>query len=169
MKIRELTEADIPELREIAIRIASDTFGHLNAPENMEAFLEKDYSTDSFIKEFREPGSRYFFISDDDRTAGYLRLRKSTEVNHILGTNTIELHRIYVDHSYHGKKVGDQLIQFAIDVAKENKHDWIWLGVWEGNPRAQRFYEKWGFEKFSEHDFFMGDDRQTDWLLRKKI
>jgi ribosomal protein S18 acetylase RimI-like enzyme len=167
--ITEITEADIPELRALAIRVANDTFGHLNTPAAMQAFLERDYSIDSFKREFKEPDSRYFFIYDGDKTAGYLRLRKTQEVEHLLGANTIEIHRIYVDHAYHGKKVGDQLMQFAIDIAKESKRDWIWLGVWEGNPRAQRFYEKWGFEKFSEHDFYMGEERQTDWLLRKKI
>jgi diamine N-acetyltransferase len=167
--IRELTQSDIPELRDLAIRVANDTFGHLNTPENMQAFLERDYAIESFKNEFNQPGSRYFFISDGDKTAGYLRLRRTTEVEHLLGANTIEIHRIYVDHAYHGKKVGDQLMEFAIGIAKENKHDWIWLGVWEGNPRAQRFYQKWGFEKFSEHDFFMGDEKQTDWLLKKKV
>lgn len=169
MTIRELTEADIPQLREIAVKIFRDTFTHLNTPENLEAFLERDYSPESFKREFEEAGSRYFFISDDDRAAGYLRLRKNSEVDHVLGTNTIEIHRLYVDPLYHGKKVGDQLMQLAIDIAKQNNHDWIWLGVWEHNPRAQRFYEKWGFEKFSDHNFFMGKEKQTDWLLRKKL
>lgn len=169
MTITELTEDDIPRLRDIAIRIFRDTFTHLNTPENLEAFLERDYSIDSFLKEFAEPGSRYFFISDNDKPAGYLRLRKNKEVYHLLGPNTIEIHRLYVDPEWHGKKVGDQLMQFSIDVGKQDKCDWIWLGVWENNPRAQRFYEKWGFERFSEHDFFMGAEKQTDWLLRKRL
>jgi len=167
--IRELTEADIPALRDVAIKIFRDTFTHLNTPENLEAFLKRDYNPESFKKEFNEPGSRYFFISDNDTTAGYLRLRTNPEVDHILGTNTIEIHRIYVDPAYHGKKVGDQLMQFSIDAANKNNNDWIWLGVWEHNPRAIRFYEKWGFERFSQHDFFMGDEKQTDFLLRKKL
>lgn len=169
MTIRELTEADIPELRDLAVRIFRDTFTHLNTPENLEAFLDRDYSIDSFKREFSEAGSRYFFISDNGKTAGYLRLRKNSEVDHLLGSNTIEIHRLYVDSAYHGKKVGDQLMQFAIDAGKKANNDWIWLGVWEHNPRAKRFYEKWGFEKFSEHDFYMGGERQTDWLLRRKL
>lgn len=169
MTIRELTQDDIPELRDIAIKIFRDTFTQLNTPENLEAFLKRDYNTDSFRKEFAEPGSGYYFISANDQTAGYLRLRKNKEVEHLLGTNTIEIHRLYVDPAWHGKKVGDQLMQFALEIARQGKYEWIWLGVWEHNPRAQRFYEKWGFERFSEHDFYMGDEKQTDWLLRKKL
>lgn len=169
MTIRELTEDDIPKLRDIAIKIFRDTFTDHNTPENLEAFLERDYNIDSFRKEFAEPGSQYYFISDNDRPAGYLRLRKNKEVDHLLGTNTIEIHRLYVDPEWHGKKVGDQLMQFSIDFAAKNNHEWIWLGVWEGNPRAQRFYEKWRFERFSEHDFFMGEEKQTDWLMRRRV
>lgn len=169
MTIRELTPADIPELRTLAIKIFRDTFTPLNTPEAMEAAIEKEYNVKGFEREFTESGQRYYFICDNDKGIGYLRLRKNSEVDHILGTNHIELQRIYVDQAYHGQKVGDKLMQLAIDVANENKHDWIWLGVWEHNPRAQRFYEKWGFEKFSEHDFYMGVERQIDWLMRKAL
>ena len=169
MTTRELTTADIPELRALAIRIFRDTFTHLNTPEAMDGYIDKDYKVENFQREFTEAGSKYFFICEDEKAIGYLRLRRNSEADHILGTNNIELQRIYVDHAYHGRKVADQLMQLAIDTANESNHEWIWLGVWEHNPRAQRFYEKWGFEKFSEHDFYMGEEKQTDWLMRKKL
>jgi ribosomal protein S18 acetylase RimI-like enzyme len=167
--VRELTVADIPELRELAIRIFRDTFTHNNTPEAMEGYIEKDYKVSDFEREFKEPHARYFFACDNEKAIGYLRVRRNTEVDHLLGTNNIELQRIYVDHAYHGQKVGDTLMQLAIDIATEGKYDWIWLGVWEHNPRAQRFYQKWGFEKFSEHPFYMGEEKQTDWLMRKQL
>jgi ribosomal protein S18 acetylase RimI-like enzyme len=167
--IRELTTADIPQLRALAIKIFRDTFTQLNTPEAMEGFIAKDYTVENFEKEFGEAGSSTFFICDESKPIGYLRLRRNPEVDHLLGTNNIEIQRIYVDQDYHGRKVGDQLMQFSIDIATKNNHDWIWLGVWEHNPRAQRFYQKWGFEKFSEHDFYMGEERQTDWLMRRSL
>lgn len=169
MTIRELTAADIPQLRPLAIKIFRDTFTPLNTPEAMEAAVEKEYNIEGFEKEFEEPGQHYYFVCDGERPVGYLRLRKNPEVDHLLGTNNIELQRIYVDHDYHGQKVGDKLMQLAIDVGIKLKHDWIWLGVWEHNPRAIRFYQKWGFEKFSEHPFYMGVERQTDWLMRRAL
>lgn len=108
-------------------------------------------------------------ISDGDRPVGYIRLRENPEVEHLLGTNTLELQRIYVDHDFHGRKVGDKLMQFSIDIARDMKKQWLWLGVWELNPRAQRFYEKWGFVKFSEHIFRMGQEEQTDWLYKLEL
>lgn len=170
MTIRELTTTDIPELVTLATKIFRETFTHLNTPEAMEGFISKDYTFENFQRELDEPDSKYFFACDDDGKAiAYMRLRKNSEVDHFLGNNHIEIQRIYVDQAYHGRKVADQLMQLAIDVAREKKHDWIWLGVWEHNPRAQRFYQKWGFERFSEHDFYMGDERQTDWLMKKDL
>jgi ribosomal protein S18 acetylase RimI-like enzyme len=174
--IRELTTADIPELIALATKIFRDTFTHLNTPEAMEGFISKDYTFENFQRELKEAGSKNFFACDDDGKAiAFMRLRKNSEANHFLGDNNIEIQRIYVDKDYHGQRgpggltVADQLMQLAIDIAREQKRDWIWLGVWEHNPRAQRFYQKWGFERFSEHDFYMGEERQTDWLMKKDL
>lgn len=176
MTIRELTTTDIPELVALATKIFRDTFTHLNTPEAMEGFISKDYTFENFERELHEADTKYFFACDDEGKAiAYMRLRKNPEVDHLIGSNNIEIQRIYVDQAHQGqpgpggRKVADQLMQLAIDIAKEKKHDWIWLGVWEHNLRAQRFYQKWGFEKFSEHDFYMGDERQTDWLMRKDL
>jgi len=167
--IRELTRKDIPQLKELAIRIYRDTFSELNSPENMEAFLQKDYSIESFNREFNEDNSAYFFACIEGTPVGYLRLRRNEEAESQLGKNSLEIHRIYVDVNYQGKSIGRDLMQFAIDYAVRLKVDWIWLGVWEHNPRAKEFYRKWGFERFGEHVFQMGDDAQTDWLMKKKI
>lgn len=169
MIIKELSAEDIPALRDLAIRIFIDTFSHNNTPENMKAFLEKDYTIENFQKEFTEEDAHCFFIMQHETPAGYLRVRKNNEAESYLGTNTMEIHRLYVDHRFHGQNVGGKLMQQALDIAASKKVDWVWLGVWEKNPRAIRFYEKWGFERFSEHVFQMGDDAQTDWLLKKKM
>ena len=169
MTIRELTRRDIPQLRELAVRIYRDTFSGQNTPANMETFLQKDYSVESFNREFDERGSFYFFACDGQTPVGYLRLRNNAEAEPYLGKNTIELHRLYIDARYQGRQVGKLLMEFALEYARNLKVDWIWLGVWEHNPRAQAFYERWGFEKFSEHIFQMGEEAQTDWLLKKRI
>lgn len=74
-----------------------------------------------------------------------------------------------MDVNYQGKKVGSALMRFALDYARAQNLEWIWLGVWENNHRAQEFYAHWGFERFSEHIFMMGPDPQTDWLMRFRL
>jgi ribosomal protein S18 acetylase RimI-like enzyme len=60
-------------------------------------------------------------------------------------------------------------MQNCIDKAIELKKEIIWLGVWEKNTKAISFYSKWGFIKFAEHPFVLGDDIQNDWLMKKEI
>ena len=52
---------------------------------------------------------------------------------------------------------------------KKNGFSWAWLGVWEHNTKAQAFYNRYGFEKFSQHRFMVGQKVDTDWLLKKKL
>jgi ribosomal protein S18 acetylase RimI-like enzyme len=77
----------------------------------------------------------------------------------------IELVRMYVDHAHHGAGIADRLMDACIDEARRRGYASIWLGVWEHNPRAQRFYARRGFARTGEHAFMLGDDRQTDWIL----
>ncbi|MDZ7650391.1 MAG: GNAT family N-acetyltransferase [Cytophagales bacterium] len=100
---------------------------------------------------------------------GFVRLRECDEVRSLLGDNALELQRLYVLTLAQGKSVGKLLMDMAMQYAIQKKYDWIWLGVWERNFKAQEFYKRWGFEKFSEHTFWMGDDPQVDWLLKKKL
>ena len=67
---------------------------------------------------------------------------------------------------FHGKKVGQFLYDKAIELAKEKNVDYVWLGVWEKNQRAIRFYEKNGFVIFDKHIFKLGNDAQTDILMK---
>jgi ribosomal protein S18 acetylase RimI-like enzyme len=84
-------------------------------------------------------------------------------------TKTIEIERIYSTQEYIGKKAGKSLMEACLDVAREQDCETIWLGVWEHNPRAIAFYEKWGFEKFGSHPFLLGTDLQTDLLMKKNL
>ena len=83
--------------------------------------------------------------------------------------NSVELERIYVLSSYQRNHVGQALCDKAIEIGKEHHFDWIWLGVWEKNPRAIRFYERNGFEKFDNYVFKLGLDDQTDYMMRLKL
>ena len=91
---------------------------------------------------------------------------KHSEFN---GFTSIEIARIYALKKSIGKGVGRELMQKCISIAREMNRDIIWLGVWEKNERAIQFYRKWGFEKFAEHEFILGNDVQTDWLMYKRL
>lgn len=169
IEVREAKFSDISAMREVAIQSYVDTFTDFNTPENMSAFLAAAYSQHTLEQEFYEQGSVLYLACEGKRIAGFLRLRKSPEAEDKLGTNTIELQRLYIHKDFQNQKVGKMLMQRSIEYAVEKKFEWIWLGVWERNFNAQRFYIRWGFEKFGEHIFQMGDDPQIDWLLKKRL
>ena len=169
IEIKEATLQDIPAMRTVAISSYADTFSASNTPENMEAFFKSSYSLAALENEFKEPNSLIYLAWADDQLVGFVRVRECDEVKSLLGDNTLEIQRLYVLTSAQGKSVGRLLMEAALAHAIRKKYDWIWLGVWEQNFKAQRFYEAWGFEKFSEHTFWMGDDPQVDWLLRRKL
>lgn len=159
----------VPAMQHVAISSYTDTFADSNTPENLKAFFESTYNLPQLEREFHESGSKLYLALDETEVVGFVRLRQSNEVVSYLGENTIELQRLYVLTSAQGKSVGKLLMEQSLDYARTNKFEWIWLGVWEKNYKAQKFYERWGFERFSEHTFWMGDDPQVDWLLRKKL
>jgi len=167
--VREAHVDDIPEIRQVAISTYQDTFAESNTPENMNAYFKEAYDLQKLTDEFSEINSKLFLACEDDKIIGFARLREYGEVRELLGDNTIELHRLYVLTEAQGKSVGKLLMRASLNYAHEKKYDWIWLGVWEQNFKAQKFYRKWGFEKFSDHIFWMGEDAQTDWLLKKKL
>jgi ribosomal protein S18 acetylase RimI-like enzyme len=161
--------SELEVLRALAIEIYEATFANANSPENMQRYLREAFDRQQMLKEWEEPDAGYWGAYEANQLVGYLRLRKNTEVDTWLGHSHLEIQRLYVHMAHQGKGVADQLMRHALAEAKRLGKEWIWLGVWEKNSRAQRFYERWGFEKFSEHVFWMGDDPQTDWLLKKRM
>jgi ribosomal protein S18 acetylase RimI-like enzyme len=135
----------------------------------MATFFKESYSLEKFMEEYHEPDSVLYIALDNLKIVGFLRLRKNDEAAEQLGNNTLELQRLYVHKDYHGSSVAKELMDKCFSIAKDHKIDWLWLGVWEKNARAQKFYSKLGFERFGEHVFNMGDDPQIDWLMKKKI
>jgi ribosomal protein S18 acetylase RimI-like enzyme len=83
--------------------------------------------------------------------------------------DSFEIERIYVLSDFQGKGIGRQLLEKAIQMAKEKKASYIWLGVWEENKRAIQFYKKNGFIAFDEHYFMLGDDKQTDIMMKLMV
>jgi ribosomal protein S18 acetylase RimI-like enzyme len=135
----------------------------------LQAFYDDSYNLQKFIDEFSEQGAQLYLALDDLKIIGFLRLRVNSEADHDLGKNHIELHRLYIHRDYQGGNISRLLMDQALNYAAEKKFEWIWLGVWEKNFRAQKFYTRWGFERFGEHVFSVGDDPQIDWLMKKKL
>ena len=135
----------------------------------MDKFMNEQFDRDTLIKEVGAPGNLFLLAYDGEEPLGYVRIREGERHSEFKNHTSIEIARIYATKSSIGKGVGKALMQECIRIAKDMKRDIIWLGVWEKNDRAIEFYRKWGFEKFAEHDFVLGTDVQTDWLMSRRV
>ncbi|HGH7991141.1 TPA: GNAT family N-acetyltransferase [Streptococcus agalactiae] len=133
-------------LQNLAIETFRQTFSHDNSAES----------------------DTYFVYLDTD-LVGYLKVNWGSQQTEKDLDKAFEIQRIYLLDAYQGKGIGKATFEFALDLAYKSGLDWAWLGVWEFNHKAQAFYAKYGFEKFSEHQFSVGDKVDTDWLLRKSL
>ena len=168
-QIRYATAEDAELIADLSRKTFYETFGYVNTKENMDKFMSEQFTREDLIKEVSEPGNTFFLAFDGDTPVGYVRMREGQKFPQFDNKDSIEIVRIYAVNTYIGTGVGQQLMRQCIFIAKELKKEVIWLGVWEKNPRAIAFYTKWGFEKFSEHNFLLGEDMQKDWLLMKKL
>ncbi|MGI8637244.1 MAG: GNAT family N-acetyltransferase [Segetibacter sp.] len=144
-----------------------DTFHEENTKENIELFIENCLGTEVLENEFSDPHNHFFFAKIGAEVAGYIKL--STAASKELTGEVLEISRIYVTKEMQERGVGKALMKFATSFAVANVKKVIFLGVWERNKKAIRFYEKFGFKKFGEHLFLVGKDAQTDWLMKKDI
>ncbi|MEN9997077.1 MAG: hypothetical protein RI922_67 [Bacteroidota bacterium] len=169
MTIRKLTVQDVAALQNISTTTFVDAFGAVNTLEDMALYLSTTFSIECLSAELADERLAYYFAEEDGNPIAYMKLNLGETTEKGIPNPSIELERIYVRASAQGKAVGQALLDFAKQLAKEHHVHYLWLGVWEHNPGAIRFYKRNGFEKFGEHPFILGKDVQNDFLMRLEI
>jgi diamine N-acetyltransferase len=167
--IRTCTLHDTDKIISLGIRTFRDTFDEFNSTEDMMLYLTETFNKKRIQKEIAELGSVFFMAEIDGDAIGYARVRTSPIPREIDSERALEIERLYADKKYLGKRVGYLLMSECLNYAKDNGFDTVWLGVWENNARAIAFYQRWGFTRFGEHVFHVGNDPQTDHLMMKKL
>ena len=160
---------DVATLQAISKATFKQTFDAHNSPEDMEAYLNTSYATDKLTAELNNPNSEFYFAKENEKVVGYLKVNTGEAQTELKDSNAFEIERIYVDQAYLGKKIGQLLFNKAIDLAISKKANYVWLGVWEENHRALAFYNKNGFVPFDKHLFKLGNDVQTDIMMKLEL
>lgn len=140
-----------------------------NHPDDMKIYMDEAFSIETISEDLRDEKTVYLIAEADGEAAGYAKMKFDVHEDCLSGEKTLELCRLYALDKFIGKGIGKSLMLEFFRIAEETKRDTVWLGVWEYNYRAQKFYEKFGFEKCGEHVFQLGSDPQTDWVLQKKM
>ena len=164
--IKKIELSEIEQLQKIGKTTFYETFAGDNSEENMKEYLDEKFTLDKIKSELLNPASQFYFAYSEDQILGYLKVNFAEAQTELHDNNGLEIERIYVLKEFHGLKVGQLLYDKALQIAKEADLSYIWLGVWEENLKALNFYKKNGFEEFDKHIFKLGDEEQTDLLMK---
>ena len=167
--IRRANSDDANLLAGLGARTFQETFAADNTVEDMAAYLASHFSVAQQTAELAHPDSTFLIAEVDGVAAGYAKLHAGEPPKEIEGARPIELVRLYVLQKWFGRGVGEALMRVCLEEAQNAGHETIWLGVWERNPRARAFYNKWDFRAVGEHMFQLGSDEQRDILMERAL
>ena len=169
--VRRAGAEDAASLHEIAESTFRDTFGPANTTEDMDLHCSRVFTREAQARELGDPAMDALVIDDPgrDRFAAYAQIRAGASPPCVRSENPIELQRFYVRRDFHGAGLAQILMDAVLSRAREKRADTLWLGVWEKNPRAIRFYEKCGFREVGDQKFLLGTDAQRDLVLARPL
>ena len=166
---RLATPADASLLASLAATTFRDTFGPVNTPENMIAYMTTAYGAEVQAAELSDPRVSVYFAEAAGEAAGYAMLREGPAPECVGEANAVEIVRLYATTRMIGAGVGATLMRRCLDEAAARGRRAVWLGVWEHNPRAIAFYRQWEFEDVGSTTFQLGRDRQVDRVMRHRL
>ncbi|MCM2302303.1 MAG: GNAT family N-acetyltransferase [Flavobacteriaceae bacterium] len=169
INIKKVELNEIDDLQKISRQTFAETFSSDNSSDNMKVYLEQELSSEKLMSELSNINTEFYFAKSAHKVIGYLKLNFGRSQKEIQDEKAVEIERIYVLKEFYGKQIGQKLYDKAIQIARQKNADYVWLGVWEKNPRAIRFYQKNGFIAFDKHLFKLGDDEQTDIMMKLKL
>lgn len=168
--IHPIAPSQVSELAILAKTTFLQTFLGTTSEERVYDYVDQAFQESTLREELESPSNRFWFFQEGNQHIGYAKLRlEKPPYECIPGASPIELQRFYFDAAFHGKGHSRQLMEFCLEQARLLNADVMWLGVWENNLRAQKFYEKFGFYEVGDHAFLMGDESQRDLLMAKKL
>ena len=166
LTFKRCDQNDLRELVSISRNTYFNAFIADNSPENMQLYLDSAFSKSVLADDLKNKESEFYFAFHMDVVVGYFKINWGKAQKDMNDKDGFEIERIYVLKEFQRKKLGQEMLEKTIEIAKSKNVKHVWLGVWEKNIKAIRFYERNSFERFGEHDFMLGEEKQTDHLMK---
>lgn len=157
MKIIKATEVDCNSIVSIGRIAVADSHINSCSPEIMNEFLERNYNYDTIREELSDVNNIYYMISHDDKPVGFSKIILNSKHPDIAADNVALLDRIYLLREFYGLKLGLKLLNFNIELSKNNNQSGMWLYAWIGNERAVNFYLRAGFKIIGSHKYYVNE------------
>ena len=163
------SDLDLDKLIAISRKTFIEAFKTKNNPDDFNAYMKKAFSEEQLLMELADPLMSFYLVFSENKVLGYFKLNEDEAQRDIKDKSAMELERIYVKSTFQGNKIGYWMLNQIKYIAANKKKSYLWLGVWEKNTNAIRFYEKNGFIKFGRHPYYIGNDKQMDWLMKLNL
>lgn len=167
MKIRKANINDAKLLADLGSKTFYDTYHKHNTVDDMEQYLSSNFTIKHLEDELNLASNDFYIAEKNNEVVGYIKISESVPPKEVSHLQTLEIARIYAVETLHGKGVGTMLLKKAFDIAMLRSKDIVWLGVWQKNDKAIRFYKKNGFVIVAATQFTLGTDVQDDWIMAK--
>lgn len=179
--IRNARSGDVDQVIQLGSHVFNLSFGHSLEPQDLQAYLDEAYTQDAIADEIADPKKdllvatipatpREDLDASREKVVGFVLLTRGSSDPCIDNLESkIELQRLYVHADHQGSGIGKLLTKRVEEMAREERYEHMWLGVWEENFKAQKVYEKLGYKRVGEHGFKMGECVQTDLILVKDL
>lgn len=169
LQIKVASIADAPTISAISKQTFYDAFHAKNTKVDMALFLASNFNVAQTEQEIAHITNTFYLAYSNNKLCGYAKVSEKDNSSIFPNAKTLRISRIYVFNEWIGQGIGKALMQQCVQKAISINKNMVWLGVWEHNLNAIAFYKKWGFEKFDSEVFVLGNDAQTDWLMKKLL
>ena len=170
--IRPARAVDAPALADLGRRTFLQTFVEDFAipypARDLDPFFARRFGVEAFEQEIDDPLMGVWVAEDVGGALVAYATAGPCSLPHPEVTNEHgELHRLYLDRPAQGSGLAPRLMETTLSWLADRRGGPLWLGVWSGNLRAQRFYARYGFQKAGEYDYRVGASVDHEFILRR--
>ncbi|KQV68089.1 GNAT family N-acetyltransferase [Rhizobium sp. Root1220] len=152
--------SDAAALAGFAARLFRSTYSADTLESDLDAYIDKAFSTESQSAEIADPSAAVFLAKADGAIVGYVHL-----IVALAEQCAARLSRIYIDADWRGRGLANDLLNAVIGECRQRGVTRIELTVFERNARAIAFYTKVGFAVTGTTTFTVGADVQRDMVM----
>jgi ribosomal protein S18 acetylase RimI-like enzyme len=167
LKIRQASEADAALVSVLGTVSFYEAYYEQDDPHDLASYIRESFEIEKIRAELADPRTTFLIIFRAEKAVGYAILREGSKIDCIKSENSIELQRIYTIERVYGTGAGECLLKHCLATARQRGFATLWLGVWEENLRAQKFYAKYGFTRVGELAFPYAGTVGTNFVLEK--
>lgn len=168
--IRRATPADGPALARLSAATFTETFGHLYPPEDLHEYLARVCTPEACTSNLSDSHNAVWlaFLEDAADPVGFIAVGRCKLPVDGLEPAAGEVKQLYVFAKFHNLRIGARLTDAAMAWFESERFEPLYVGVWSQNYGAQRFYQRYGFEKVGEYDFPVGKTVDHEFIMKRR-